>query len=178
MARRTTRSLARRDCATTRRRSPRPIATQASICTSRSSAPRPARRRCCTRGRESSAEGPSRPPPELVAAVFHLIEFLGFLWAIGALVVRRLAGLTPRLAWAAVPLWFPIGGAAGGVLGLVIAGPPRDLLIGAVHLLSAGMWAGGIMVMASLRPPGGWAGTDGRELVERFARVALIAFGV
>jgi putative copper export protein len=92
--------------------------------------------------------------------------------------VRRLAGLTPRLAWAAVPLWFPIGGAAGGVLGLVIAGPPRDLLIGAVHLLSAGMWAGGIMVMASLRPPGGWAGTEGRELVERFARVALIAFGV
>ena len=90
----------------------------------------------------------------------------------------RLARLKPRLGWAEPPLRNVVAGTLAGALGLVAAGPPRSPLIGAVHLLSAGMWAGGILVMATLRPPGGWAGPDGRELVERFARVALIAFGV
>lgn len=111
-------------------------------------------------------------------AAVHLLEFLGFLWAIGALVVWRLAGQAPRMAWAQPPLWFPIAGAIGGAVMLLIAGPPRSLFIGSVHLLSAGIWAGGILVMGMLRPPGGWTGPDGRQLVERFARVALIAFGV
>jgi len=48
----------------------------------------------------------------------------------------------------------------------------------AVHVLSAGMWAGGILALASLRPPGGWGSTEARDLVERFGRVALIAFGI
>jgi putative copper export protein len=47
-----------------------------------------------------------------------------------------------------------------------------------VHVLSAGMWAGGILALASLRPPGGWAGPEARVLLERFGRVALIAFGL
>ena len=48
----------------------------------------------------------------------------------------------------------------------------------AVHVLSAGMWAGGIMAMATLRPPGGWGGDSARSLLERFGRVAVLAFGV
>jgi putative copper export protein len=48
----------------------------------------------------------------------------------------------------------------------------------AVHVVSAGMWAGGIMALASLRPPGGWGSAEARDLVERFGRVALIAFGI
>lgn len=48
----------------------------------------------------------------------------------------------------------------------------------ALHVLSAGMWAGGILALASLRPPGGWAGEEARVLLERFGRVAVIAFGV
>lgn len=48
----------------------------------------------------------------------------------------------------------------------------------ALHVLSAGMWAGGILALASLRPPGGWRGPEARTLLERFSRVALIAFGV
>jgi putative copper export protein len=40
------------------------------------------------------------------------------------------------------------------------------------------MWAGGILAMALLRPPGGWTGPEARPLIERFARVAVIAFGV
>ena len=48
----------------------------------------------------------------------------------------------------------------------------------ALHVLSAGMWAGGILALASLRPPEGWRGPQARMLLERFGRVAVIAFGI
>lgn len=48
----------------------------------------------------------------------------------------------------------------------------------ALHVLSAGMWAGGILALASLNPPGGWRGPEARALLGRFSPVALIAFGV
>jgi putative copper export protein len=48
----------------------------------------------------------------------------------------------------------------------------------AIHVLSAGVWAGGIMALATLRPPGGWSGEEGRALLWRFGRVALIAFAI
>ena len=108
----------------------------------------------------------------------HLIEFAGLLLGIGSLVVRRLASLSPRLGWAMTPLWVPAAGFIAGAIGLIALGPPRSILVGSVHLLSAGIWAGGIVVMALLHPPDGWRGEEGRELVERFARVALIAFAV
>ncbi|HEX2647707.1 MAG TPA: CopD family protein [Candidatus Dormibacteraeota bacterium] len=47
-----------------------------------------------------------------------------------------------------------------------------------LHVLSAAMWAGGIIALASLQPPTGWGSPQGRLLVERFGRVAVIAFGV
>lgn len=47
-----------------------------------------------------------------------------------------------------------------------------------LHVLSAGMWAGGILALASLRPPAGWGSPDARVMFERFGRVAIIAFGV
>jgi putative copper resistance protein D len=48
----------------------------------------------------------------------------------------------------------------------------------ALHVLSAGMWAGGILALATLHPPGGWRGVEARTLLDRFAGVALIAFAV
>jgi putative copper resistance protein D len=48
----------------------------------------------------------------------------------------------------------------------------------ALHVVSAGMWGGGILALASLRPASGWGSADGRRLLERFGRVAPIAFGV
>jgi copper transport protein len=51
-------------------------------------------------------------------------------------------------------------------------------LADALHVLSAGMWAGGILALASLRPPDGWRSPQARMLLERFAGVALIAFAV
>ena len=56
--------------------------------------------------------------------------------------------------------------------------PAGAELADALHVLSAGMWAGGILALASLRPPGGWGSAEARDLVERFGRVALIAFGI
>lgn len=48
----------------------------------------------------------------------------------------------------------------------------------AIHVLSAGMWAGGIMVLATLRPPGGWGAGEGRGMLERFGRIAFLAFAI
>lgn len=47
-----------------------------------------------------------------------------------------------------------------------------------LHVLSAAMWAGGILALATLRPPEGWKSSEARTLLERFSRVAIIAFGV
>jgi putative copper export protein len=48
----------------------------------------------------------------------------------------------------------------------------------ALHVISAGMWAGGILALATLRPPGGWRSAEARTLLDRFAGVAVIAFAV
>jgi copper transport protein len=46
------------------------------------------------------------------------------------------------------------------------------------HVMSAGMWAGGIVAMATLKPPGGWRGAEGVALLDRFSRVAPVAFAI
>jgi putative copper export protein len=50
--------------------------------------------------------------------------------------------------------------------------------VDALHVLAAGSWAGGIAVLATLRPPGGWRSEEGRALLQRFGRVATIAFAI
>ncbi len=52
------------------------------------------------------------------------------------------------------------------------------IFIDALHVLAAGMWGGGILALASLRPPGGWEGESARALLGRFGRVAAIAFAL
>ncbi len=46
------------------------------------------------------------------------------------------------------------------------------------HLVAAGLWAGGILAVASLRPPGGWREEPARALLVRFAPLALGAFAL
>ncbi len=46
----------------------------------------------------------------------------------------------------------------------------------ALHILSTGAWGGGILVLATLRPPDGWGGEPGRALLARFGPVAFLAF--
>lgn len=56
--------------------------------------------------------------------------------------------------------------------------PAGPIFADALHVLSAGVWAGGILALATLKPPGGWSREEGRALLVRFGRVALIAFAI
>lgn len=164
--------------------------------------------------------------PELGPAALHWIEYLGLLGGLGSFVVRRLAGMAPRLAWARPPMHYAFAAALGGGFLLLLQHPSWPLAarvacegaafylcIGgkryvapfgvaaalllpfsshatgvfpaagaefadALHVLSAAMWAGGVLALASLRPPGGWRGDEAHVLLERFGRIAFIAFGV
>jgi putative copper export protein len=51
------------------------------------------------------------------------------------------------------------------------------IFVDVVHLLAAGVWAGGIMALAMVRPPGGWRGEEARGLLDRFSPAAIAAFG-
>ena len=166
------------------------------------------------------------PRPDLVAAFLHWIEYFGLLAGLGSFVVRRLAGLKPRLDWVRPPMQLAFAAALGGGFLLLLQHPswpgavrvacegaafylcvsgdryvaPFGVLAAlvlpfsshaalvfpaagaefadALHVVSAGMWAGGILALASLRPPGGWGGEEAHVLLDRFGRIAFIAFGV
>jgi putative copper export protein len=78
-------------------------------------------------------------------------------WVVPPAIVAVLA--LPFAGHAAVPS--PSGGA---------------IFTDALHILSAGAWGGGILVLATLRPPDGWRGEEGRTLLARFGPVAFLAF--
>lgn len=48
--------------------------------------------------------------------------------------------------------------------------------VDSVHLIAAGLWAGGIVGLATQRPPGGWRSPEARQLLRRFSPIALTAF--
>jgi putative copper export protein len=56
--------------------------------------------------------------------------------------------------------------------------PAGPIFADALHVLSAGVWAGGILALATLKAPGGWSGEEGRAMLLRFGRIALIAFAI
>ena len=99
---------------------------------------------------------------------------------IARLALEALALIAVIQGWRTLPIWvagalvmLAAGGHAAGV-------NPAWFGIGldAVHLLAAGLWAGGIAALAALRPPGGWRSLEARILLGRFTPVALAAFGV
>jgi copper transport protein len=77
------------------------------------------------------------------------------IWLAGAFVMLAVSGHAAGVN----PAWYGIG-------------------LDAVHLLAAGLWAGGIAALAVLRPPGGWRSGEARVLLARFTPVALGAFTV
>jgi putative copper export protein len=99
---------------------------------------------------------------------------------IGRVLVEGLAlGMCLRgIRWVFVPaLLAPIMLAFGGhAYGLQLSAGVA--LLDAVHVLSAGVWGGGVIVLATLKPPQGWREGQGRALVDRFAQVAPVAFAV
>src|SRR6266545_3431670 len=184
---------------------------------------------------------------DLAIAVLRWVEYLSLLFAVGMLVIRKLARRPPELEWVpprlVVPLSvafasglavvsseaFSAAGSAslGGMwsylttglagwarvsrldleaLALIVAvvgGPALwlwvtaavgalaasghgaaihpawwGITVDALHLLAAGVWAGGILALATQRPPGGWRSETGRALLVRFSPPALAAFTV
>ncbi len=75
--------------------------------------------------------------------------------------------------------------AVGALVALAAAGhaaaiQPRawGVLVEAIHLVSAGLWAGGVMALAIQRPPEGWRSGAGRTLLDRFTPPALASFAL
>jgi copper transport protein len=83
--------------------------------------------------------------------------------------------VAPRLLRAAVPLALVALAASGHAA--TVRPAWWGITLDAGHLAGAGLWAGGILALATLRPPGGWRGPAARRLLDRFSPVALAAFG-
>src|SRR6266542_3697615 len=79
-------------------------------------------------------------------------------------------------------LWLWVTGALGALAysghGAAVHPTWWGITVDAVHLVAAGMWAGGILAMAILRPPSGWRSREAREFLVRFSPPALAAFAV
>ncbi len=121
-------------------------------------------------------------PPMHIAFAAALAGGLGLLaaapgWAVGVRVAAEGAALL--LCVRGVPFVAPPAVFAAAALAVTgHASGPGAMFADALHTLSAAMWAGGILALASLRPPDGWRSEEARALLERFGRVALIAFGI
>ncbi len=85
--------------------------------------------------------------------------------------LRGMRLVAPAAVFAAAAVAFAGHAAAARVM-------TGGIFIDALHVLAAGMWGGGILALASLRPPGGWEGESARALLGRFGRVAAIAFAL
>jgi putative copper export protein/methionine-rich copper-binding protein CopC len=105
-------------------------------------------------------------PPGLVRTGRVVAEGLALFFCL-----RGVPFVAPAAIFAAAALAFA-GHAAG------VRPAPGAVFTDALHVLSAGAWAGGIIAIALLRPPDGWNGDEGRALLARFGRVALIAFAI
>lgn len=102
-------------------------------------------------------------------------------WAGGARVAAELVAFV--LCVRGIPLVAVFGVIAGLLLPFTSHAARTEQPAGAefadaLHVLSAAMWAGGILGLASLRPPEGWGSAEAKLLLERFGRVAFLAFGV
>ena len=122
----------------------------------------------------------------------HLAFAAALAGGLGALVLQHDWWIAPRVAAEAValvlclrstPAVAPFAVVAAALLPLVghataVEPPAGAIFVDAVHVVSAGMWAGGILALASLRPPDGWTSPEARTMLDRFGRVAVIAAGV
>lgn len=71
-----------------------------------------------------------------------------------------------------------IGALAASGHGAAIHPAWWGITVDAVHLLAAGVWAGGILALTTVKPPGGWRSAAARDLLVRFSPPALVAFTV
>ncbi len=117
---------------------------------------------------------------------------------LGGLIVQAMHGTQPTVAgvihvtaegvalalclygrrWVVVPGIFAAASLAFAGHAAAVSPAAGAIFADALHVLSAGMWAGGILVLSYLRPPSGWRGEEGRLMLERFGRVAFLAFAI
>ena len=97
---------------------------------------------------------------------------------IARLVLRGADARRGGTGWRTLPVWIAGALVMLARLGHAAGVDPAWYGIGldAMHLLAAGLWAGGIAALALLRPPGGWRSGEARVLLARFTPVALAAF--
>src|SRR6059036_677924 len=123
------------------------------------------------------ARGATRPVSAAVSAARAATRRLARLVRLG---LESLA-LTAALV-VAPAVWIWLAGSIGALAasGHGAAVPPAwwGITVDGVHLLAAGVWAGGILALATQRPPGGWRSPAARELLVRFSPPALTAFTV
>lgn len=118
----------------------------------------------------------------------HLAFGAAFLGGLGLLVGDPTLPVAVRVSAEGLAWFFCVRGgpvvapfAVFAAASLALSGHAKDagaMFADALHVLSAGMWVGGVMALASVRPPDGWRSLEARVLIERFGRVAVIAFGV
>lgn len=102
----------------------------------------------------------------------------------GARIARDVAEAAAVAAVVAgLPIWWGTTSILIAVVALSASGHAvgntpgaAGVALDAAHLLTAGVWAGGILGLATLRPPGGWRAA-GMPLLRAFSPWALGAFG-
>ncbi|MGH2674571.1 MAG: copper resistance CopC/CopD family protein [Actinomycetota bacterium] len=116
----------------------------------------------------------SLSPGRMAAYFTSGVPGIARLVRVGAEALALLAALRGR----SPALYLAVTVVALASAGHAAAVSPRWWGVGvdAAHLLAAGIWAGGIIALATMRPPGGWQGQQGRGLLDRFSAVALTAF--
>ena len=100
-------------------------------------------------------------------------------WSRSARVVIEAAGVFVAWRWPRRAAPFAVAAlVALAMAGHAAAVHPRawGVAVEAIHLLSAGVWAGGVMALALQRPPDGWRHEAGRALLDRFTPIGLGAF--
>jgi copper transport protein len=117
------------------------------------------------------------PRPSVAAVVTFLSTGrpgLARLFRLGAEVLAVMLAARPMFAAG------PVVGAIAALAAAGHAAAVRPVLWGvsidAIHLLAAGLWAGGILALALVRPAEGWRSEGPRRLLDRFTPVAFVAF--
>jgi copper transport protein len=115
-------------------------------------------------------------------SISEYLAFFGAGWSgvvlIARLVFEALTLIAVLRVWRLAPVFLAatlvLLAAAGHAAG--VHPPWLGVALDAVHLLAAGIWAGGIGALAVLRPPEGWRSAEARRLIGRFTPAALAAF--
>jgi putative copper export protein len=139
-----------------------------------------------------------RPPLHWARPPMDRWLMAALIGGLGGLIVQAMHGTQPSVAgvirvtaegvalalclygrpWVVVPGIFAAASVALGGHAAGVSPAAGAIFTDALHVLSAGMWAGGILVLSYLRPPAGWRGEEGRVMLDRFGRVAFLAFAI